>query len=117
MADEITADALRNSPGYVLDRDEVVEQLTALRDHDRTMTTKTTNKGDGTMTTTTTRATNKEPNVFEVRIAAQIEARRRETDTGKPWYVVALLPPDGYEITDQMPFVGTWWTSDDIRHG
>jgi hypothetical protein len=31
------------------------------------------------------------------------------------YYVVKTI--DGFEVVDSMPLLGTWWTSNGIRHG
>ena len=42
-------------------------------------------------------------------------ARKREAETGKPQYLVRQ--GELYVITDRMPMIGEWWTTDGIRHG
>lgn len=54
--------------------------------------------------------------IYELRKPALECAKLTERETGKPHYVVRCFP-DVYEVTDRMPLLGTWWTSDGIRHG
>lgn len=49
------------------------------------------------------------------REVALSQAWALERRTGTPRYVVKTV--DGYEVTDRMPLLGTWWTADGIRHG
>jgi hypothetical protein len=42
-------------------------------------------------------------------------ARRAEAQTGRPQYVVKAGAL--WIITERMPLLGTWYTSDGVRHG
>jgi hypothetical protein len=53
---------------------------------------------------------------YAMRRPALTQAKRLETRTGRPHYVSRIFP-DGYTVTDRMPLVGTWWSSDGVRHG
>lgn len=44
------------------------------------------------------------------------EARKIETDTGKPQYVIVCFDGE-IVIEDSMPMLGEWYTADGIRHG
>ena len=49
--------------------------------------------------------------------AALKKAQRHEKETGRPHYVVHTEGNvANATVTDRMPMLGTWYTSDGIRH-
>lgn len=59
----------------------------------------------------------KQPEViYASRRPAMTQAKRRQTRTGRPHYVVRGAT-GCYAITDRMPLLGMWWTTDGMRHG
>lgn len=59
----------------------------------------------------------KQPEViYPTRPPAITQAKRLETRKGRPHYVTIGLW-GVYTITDQLPLLGMWWTTDGVRHG
>ena len=53
--------------------------------------------------------------MYDTKNAALYEAKKRETG-GAPQYVVKWF--DGrWSVTNEMPLMGEWYTTDGIRHG
>jgi|WetSurSiteA1Bulk_404760.scaffolds.fasta_scaffold14690_2 hypothetical protein len=45
------------------------------------------------------------------------EARTHERFEERPCYVYWSVLTQHYELTERMPFMGEWYTSDGIQHG
>ena len=46
-----------------------------------------------------------------------LEASRLEKLSGMPRYIAFSVPDKRYFITDKMPMMGEWYTTDAIKHG
>ena len=44
-------------------------------------------------------------------------ARKRENKFNIPHYVVHSVPCRGYVVTDSMPYMGEWYSTDGVQHG
>ena len=54
--------------------------------------------------------------LYAIKMDAMHDAQAREKQTGQPHYVARWASGE-WEVTDRMPLMGEWYSTDGIRHG